>query len=187
MARSLSTLLVATALLALPATAGAEAVVEGGKQVSLEYTLTLEDGSTVDSNVGKSPLVFVVGSGRLLPGLESQLLGLKLHESKHVELGPEQGYGPVNEQAFSRVEASQVPEDARVVGTVLIAQDGQGRRIPVRVHEVGEEQITLDYNHPLAGKTLAFDVKVVGIEDAPAADPAAEATGEETAEEPEAP
>lgn len=157
-----------------PAAAAEDSVVESGKQISLEYTLKLDDGSTVDSNVGKAPLIFVMGAGSVLPGLESELMGLGLRQSKKITLSPEQGYGPVKDEAFDQVETERIPEDAREVGAILIAQDGQGGRIPVRVHQVGDEQITLDYNHPLAGKTLNFDVKVLGIEDAPSPPEASE-------------
>jgi FKBP-type peptidyl-prolyl cis-trans isomerase 2 len=124
-------------------------VVEDGKQVSIEYTLKLEDGSTADSNV---------------PALEAQLAGLKVDDTTHVKLSAEDGYGPVNPEAFQEVDSGQIPEEARTVGSVLVASDGAGQQRPVRVHEVREDKIVLDLNHPLAGETLIFDVKIVAID-----------------------
>lgn len=144
-------------------------VVEDGKQISIEYTLTLDDGTEADTNVGGQPLVYTHGGGQILPALESQLTGLGVNETKHVELSAEQGYGEVDPKAFQKVEPSLVPEDARKVGTVLMAQGPQGQRVPVRVSEISDEEITLDLNHPLAGRGLIFDVKILSIEDAPAA------------------
>jgi FKBP-type peptidyl-prolyl cis-trans isomerase 2 len=143
-------------------------VVEDGKSISIEYTLKLEDGSTADSNVGGQPLVYVQGGGQILPALEDALAGLAVNESKEVRLTPEQGYGPVNPQAFQEVEPGAIPEEARHVGAQLVAQDGQGNQRPVRVHEVEDEKITLDLNHPLAGENLIFDVKILAIEEPPA-------------------
>ncbi|UCE84706.1 MAG: FKBP-type peptidyl-prolyl cis-trans isomerase [Deltaproteobacteria bacterium] len=139
-------------------------VVEDGKQVSIEYTLTLADGSTADSNVGGEPLQYEQGSGRILPALEAQLAGLKVNESKHVELSADEGYGPVNPEAFQEVEAVQIPEEARSVGAVLLASSDSGQQRPVRVHEVREDKVVLDLNHPLAGESLIFDVKILAIE-----------------------
>jgi FKBP-type peptidyl-prolyl cis-trans isomerase 2 len=139
-------------------------VVEDGKQVSIEYTLKLDDGSTADSNVGGEPLQYEQGAGRILPALEAQLAGLKVDDTTHVKLSAEDGYGPVNPEAFQEVDSGQIPEEARTVGSVLVASDGAGQQRPVRVHEVGEDKIVLDLNHPLAGETLIFDVKIVAID-----------------------
>ena len=139
-------------------------VVEDGKQVSIEYTLSLEDGTTADSNVGGDPLQYEQGAGRILPALEAQLAGLKVNDTKHVTLSAENGYGPINPEAFQEVDSGQIPEEARKIGSVLVASDGAGQQRPVRVHEVREDKVVLDLNHPLAGETLIFDVKIVAIE-----------------------
>jgi len=139
-------------------------VVEDGRQVSIEYTLTVDDGTVADSNVGGEPLTYEQGAGQILPALEGELAGLAVGASKEVELAPEQGYGPVNPELYETVEAKIVPEEARSPGTQLLAQSAQGEQRPVRVHEVKGDEIVLDLNHPLAGKNLHFDIKIVGVE-----------------------
>lgn len=139
-------------------------VVEDGRQVSIEYTLTVDDGVVADTNVGGEPLTYEQGAGQILPALEGELEGLKVGASKEVDLEPEQGYGPVNPKLYETVEAKIVPEEARKPGAQLLAQSAQGEQRPVRVKEVKGDQIVLDLNHPLAGKKLHFDIKVVGIE-----------------------
>jgi len=139
-------------------------VIESGSSVGIEYTLKLEDGTTVDSNVGGSPLTFTQGSGEILPALDEALLGAKVGDTKAVQLTAENGYGPVNPAAFQEVPLDKLPEDARVAGTMLMAGGPDGQEHPVRVHEVKEETVVLDFNHPLAGKTLNFDIKILSIE-----------------------
>ncbi len=145
----------------------AKPVVEDGKSISIEYTLTLDDGSTADTNVGSAPLIYVQGGGQVLPALEAALEGMSIAQSRKVKLSAEEGYGPVNPDAFQEVEAEVIPEDAREIGAQLVAEDASGRQQPVRVHAVEGDKITLNLNHPLAGKNLTFDVKVLAIEDAP--------------------
>jgi FKBP-type peptidyl-prolyl cis-trans isomerase SlyD len=138
-------------------------MVEDGKQVGIEYTLTLDDGTQVDSNVGGEPLVFQQGAHQILPALEEALAGLKVGDSKKVALTAEQAYGPVHPEGFQEVDASLIPEDARVPGTMLVGDDGSGHRRPVRVAEVKGDKIVVDLNHPLAGKALTFAVRVMEI------------------------
>jgi len=138
-------------------------VVEAGSQVGIEYTLTLEDGTKVDSNVGGEALRFEQGAGRMIPGLDKALVGMGVGEAKQVTVSPEEGYGPVNPDAFGEVPLGELPEDAREPGTTLMAQDEEGRVQQLRVHKVEGDQATLDFNHPLAGKTLIFDVKILEI------------------------
>ncbi len=139
-------------------------VVEDGRTVSIEYTLSLEDGTTADSNVGGEPLVYEQGKQQILPALEEALEGMHVDDTKQVTLTPEEGYGKVNPEAFQEVEAENIPEDAREPGTMLVARDSSGNERPVRVHSVEDETVVLDLNHPLAGKILNFDVKVLAIE-----------------------
>jgi len=138
-----------------------EAVISDGKTVGFEYTLSLTDGTVVESNVGGDAFTYVQGEGQILPALEQALLGLAVEDSKQVTLEPADAYGEVNEAAFQEVPIEQVPEDARTVGMVLGAQGYDG---PIRVHEVKEETIVLDFNNPLAGKTLTFDIRIVSLE-----------------------
>ena len=139
-------------------------VIASGKLVSIEYTLKLDDGTTVDSNVGEDPLTYTQGSSEILPALEEALLGRAVGDTKEVKLSAEQGYGPVNSEAYQEVELSMVPEDARTAGTMLVASGPDGQQQPIRVHEVREETVILDFNHPLAGQALNFDIKVLAID-----------------------
>lgn len=139
-------------------------MIKDGASVSIEYTLKLDDGSVADSNVGQEPLAYEQGKRQILPALEDELVGLAVGDQKNVTLSPEQGYGPVNPEAYQEVPLEVIPEDAREVGTQLVSTDGAGNRRVVRVHEVREEAVVLDLNHPLAGQTLHFDIRVIGIE-----------------------
>jgi len=141
--------------------------VADGNRVSIEYTLTLPDKTPVDTNVGKEPLTYTQGGQEILPGLQKALLGLKEGETKRVTLSPEEGYGPVNPNALQEVNKDLIPEEALKVGTPLVTRDSSGRPRRLRVQEIKEETVVLDFNHPLAGKTLIFDVKVLKIKDSP--------------------
>lgn len=139
------------------------AISEGSK-VSIEYTLRLDDGNVVDTNVDEEPLVYVQGENHIIPGLEKELEGLNVGDEKEVTVSPEEGYGPVNEAAFQEVNKSEIPEEARVEGAQLQAQNPQGQMVYPVVKEVKDETIVLDFNHPLAGKELNFSVKILDIE-----------------------
>jgi FKBP-type peptidyl-prolyl cis-trans isomerase 2 len=141
-------------------------VITEGSKVSLEYTLALDSGETVDSNAGdeQDPLVYTQGNNEIIPGLESELNGMAVGDEKKVTLEPEEAYGPVNPDAFQEVPLEQLPEDARQEGQLLIMQDQQGNKQQIRVSEIREETALLDLNHPLAGKTLHFDVKVLDVQ-----------------------
>jgi FKBP-type peptidyl-prolyl cis-trans isomerase SlyD len=139
-------------------------VIEDGRTVSIEYTLKLDDGTKADSNVGGEPLVYRQGAKQILPALEQELAGLHVNDSKEVSLPPEQGYGLADPELRQEVDAALVPEEARVEGTTLVSQDPAGNRRIVRVDKVHGDRIVLDLNHPLAGETLHFEVKVLGIE-----------------------
>ena len=141
--------------------------ISSGKQISIEYTLTLEDETVVDSNVGAEPLTFIQGSHNIIPGLENSLDGMKIGDSKQVTVKPEDAYGPVNKDAVSEVEKDQIPQESLKVGTVLQGQNPDGQIIIARVVEIKEDTVLLDYNHPLAGKTLFFDIKILDVQDAP--------------------
>ncbi|MBC8293227.1 MAG: FKBP-type peptidyl-prolyl cis-trans isomerase [Proteobacteria bacterium] len=139
-------------------------VVKEGSKVSIEYTLKLDDGSTADSSEGRDPMVYTQGGNEILPALEAALAGLAEGESKQVKLSASDGYGEIDEEAFRQVELAQIPEEAREAGTMLVVGAPDGSRRPVRVVEIKDETAVIDFNHPLAGKDLTFDVKIVGVE-----------------------
>lgn len=137
--------------------------VSEGKEVSLEYTLRLENKEVIDSNVGKQPLTFTQGSQQIIPGLERELVGLAKGDTKKVTVSPEDGYGKVDPKAFQEVEKEKIPAEAQKVGAQLQGKDASGRVFRTTVKEIKEKTVVLDFNHPLAGKTLLFDVKVLKV------------------------
>lgn len=140
------------------------AMIENGKKISFEYTLTV-DGEVVDSNVGKEPIVYTQGDGQIISGLETQLAGLHAGDAKSVTVKPEDGYGLEDPNAIQEVPRSNFPtEQAPEVGMVIELQGDDGRSVPGIIKEVLEDKILVNFNHPLAGKTLQFDVKIVSIE-----------------------
>lgn len=138
-------------------------MLKNGQRVSLEYTVFLEDGTKVDTNVGEDPLVFVLGNNQVFPALEQALLGLRVGDAKKVVLTADQAYGPVVPDAFREVDLEHVPEPLRKEGSILGLQDPSGGVYPVRVHAIKGSKAVLDFNHPLAGRSLTFAVKVVSI------------------------
>ncbi len=152
-------------MLAAPTSQSKEesAMIEDGKLVSFTYALTV-DGEVIESNEDRDPLVYTQGDNQILAALEDELAGLRAGDKKSVQLTAEQGYGEVREDAYQEVPLDLIPEDARRVGAVLQSPDFSG---PIRVTEIKEEAAILDFNHPLAGKALQFDVTVLSVDEAP--------------------
>ncbi|NQZ84514.1 MAG: peptidylprolyl isomerase [Nanoarchaeales archaeon] len=141
--------------------------ISNNKVVQIHYTGKLSDGTVFDSSEGKDALEFIFGSGMIIPGLEEGLEGLKTGDKKTVEIGFEKAYGPVQEQAKQEVPRAQLPKDIPLtVGMQLAAQGPQGQPMPVTVIELKEETVVMDFNHPLAGKDLVFEVEVVEVREA---------------------
>ena len=139
-------------------------MIKHGQKISLEYTVFLEDGTQVDTNVGEDPLVFVLGSHQVFPALEQALLGLKIGDIKQITLKPEDAYGHVVKDAYREVALETIPSAYRKEGAVLGLQDPAGGVYPIRVHQIKDKKVVLDFNHPLAGKSLRFDVRVVAAD-----------------------
>lgn len=138
-------------------------VIERGSIVQIEYTLRDESGAILDSNQGQAPLTYRHGEHEIIPGLESALDGLRVGDERQITIKPEDAYGPVDPTAVVEVPARALPPDALVPGTELVARTPDGGSRVVRVKEIREQSVLLDLNHPLAGKTLHFDVRVVGV------------------------
>jgi len=134
-----------------------------GKHVSLEYTLQLDDKSVVESNVGAEPLTYTHGSQQLIPGLEKALEGLAVGDTKEVTVTPADGYGEQDPKARQEVQKQLIPPDALKVGARLQGKTPNGHTVYPRVAEIKEDTVVLDFNHPLAGKTLHFAVKILDI------------------------
>ncbi|MEK7858029.1 MAG: peptidylprolyl isomerase [Elusimicrobiota bacterium] len=141
-------------------------MIEGGSIVKMHYTLKV-DGAVVDSSAGGEPLEFIQGEGQIIPGLERELASANPGDKKIVTVGPEQGYGEARAELVQKVprEAFSQLKDL-TVGSV-VRGEGPGGVFQASVTELTEAEVTLDLNHPLAGKTLVFDVEVVGVAAAP--------------------
>ena len=137
-------------------------MIQKGSQVSIHYTLTV-DGKVIDSSVGKQPLTYVQGSGQIIPGLDEEMLGMKAGMKKHVKVPPEKGYGLVDPEAIQKVPKSSF-QDAKAlkVGMTVNGQSGD-HPMQAKVTAISSKYVTLNLNHPLAGKTLNFDVEVVEV------------------------
>lgn len=138
--------------------------VKSGDTVAIHYTGTLQDGTTFDSSEGREPLEFVVGSGQIIPGLDTALPGMEVGEKKVVSIESTEAYGPVNPEMRQAVPREGIPADIPLdLGTQLQMQTPDGQAMPVTVVDVDDKTVTLDANHPLAGKDLQFDIELVKI------------------------
>jgi FKBP-type peptidyl-prolyl cis-trans isomerase 2 len=142
---------------------GKTLVVSEGKSVKVHYTLTV-DGKVMDSSNGREPLQFKAGSHQMIPGFEKAVMGMKVGEKKSFKVSPEEGYGLEDPKAIQDVLKTQLPPDITpTAGMTLYAKTKDGKRFPVKIVEVKKDVVVMDFNHPLAGKTLNFDVEVVEI------------------------
>lgn len=131
--------------------------------VSMEYTLHV-DGEKIDSSDGQDPLQFLAGHGNIISGLEREMMGMKIGDSKDVKIQPAEAYGEFDENAFMQVPRDQFPKDMQVEeGLELTVRDDSGQSRYARVDAVEGENVTLNFNHPLAGDELQFNIKVVGL------------------------
>jgi FKBP-type peptidyl-prolyl cis-trans isomerase 2 len=139
------------------------AEVAEGSDVGIEYTLKLDDGTVADSNVDGDPLVYTQGNGQIIPALEQALEGLSVGDSTTVSIAAGDAYGSVDPAAFQNVPIENVPEELRREGAAVVASMQDGSQRQVRVHEVHPQHVVIDFNHPLAGRDLTFDVKILSV------------------------
>jgi len=133
--------------------------IEEGKTVVIHYEGKLEDGTVFDSSKDREPLEFVFGSGSIIPGLEKGLEGLEKGDKKEISVEAKDAYGEKNPEAIQKVSKEQIPDDITPeVGMQLMAQT-ETSEIPVIITEIQEDYVTIDFNHPLAGKNEVIDVK----------------------------
>jgi len=131
--------------------------------VAMDYTLRVDD-EVIDSSEGREPLEFLQGHGNIIPGLEREMLNMEIGDSKTVIVSPAEGYGEIDEEAFMEIPSNQFPENIPVeVGTELEVKNEAGEPAYVRIDKVENNIALLNFNHPLAGKELHFDVKVISI------------------------
>ncbi|WPC04412.1 peptidylprolyl isomerase [Pseudomonas benzenivorans] len=133
------------------------------KEVTLHFALKLENGDVVDSTEGKAPATFRVGDGNLLPGFESALFGFKAGDKRTVQVLPEQGFGQPNPQNVQSMPRSQFQDMELSEGLLVIFNDAANAELPGVVKAFDEAQVTIDFNHPLAGKTLCFEVEIIEV------------------------
>lgn len=137
---------------------------KAGDNVRVHYTGKLDDGTQFDSSAGREPLEFALGSGQVIAGLDKAVQGMAVGENKSVRIEAEEAYGPREEQLVQDVPKSALPEDIQpAVGMPLQARGPDGQAMTLVVTAVAEESITVDANHPLAGKALNFDIELVKI------------------------
>ena len=135
-----------------------------GDKVRVHYTGKLEDGSVFDSSANRDPLEFTIGSGDLIPGFEEGVIDMDAGEKKNVTITPEQAYGPYRDEMVVEMDRKQFPADIDPeVGQQLKLSQMDGSTCIVMVKKISESSITLDANHPLAGKTLIFEIELLEI------------------------
>lgn len=137
---------------------------ENGNTVTVHYTGKLENGTVFDTSNGRDPIQFTVGGAQIIPGFEQAIIGMKAGEVKTVTIPSDQAYGPHHDDLLLVVERSQIPPHLTPeVGQRLEIHQPDGQAIPVIVTEISDVNVTLDANHPLAGKDLVFDLQLVEI------------------------
>ena len=135
-----------------------------GDTVRVHYVGTLTDGTEFDSSARGDPIEVTLGGGQVIPGFENALLGMAEGDKKSVTLEPSDAYGPHNHQLIHVVERERIPAEMDLdVGTVLHASDPDGRQLRLLVVALEDGRVTLDANHPLAGKALTFGLELVGF------------------------
>ncbi|MGV8150715.1 MAG: FKBP-type peptidyl-prolyl cis-trans isomerase [Candidatus Woesearchaeota archaeon] len=141
-------------------------IVETGHLVHVEYAGTLDDGEEFDSSKNNGPISFIVGGGQVIKGFDDAVKGMKLNESKKFKVLKGDAYGDLNPSLMHKVPLDKLPEDLRSqvkVGGFLVLQSPVGQQIPAKIKSIEDNEITLDLNHPLAGKDLTFDITIVDI------------------------
>ncbi|MBN8430336.1 FKBP-type peptidyl-prolyl cis-trans isomerase [Microbulbifer salipaludis] len=132
-------------------------------RVTLHFALKLDDGSEIDSNFEGEPATFIVGDGNLLPGFEQSLLGLKAGDEAEIEIPPEAGFGQRNPSNIQKVKKGHFSPDMELEEGLVVSFDNGDGELPGVIREVGEDDVEVDFNHPLAGQTVFFHVKILEV------------------------
>lgn len=140
-------------------------LVENGNHVKVSYIGTLADGAVFDKSAEDSPLEFTIGGGEVLPHFENEIVGMKLNEKKKFTINAKNAYGEWSEKLIREIPRSALNEAfAPEKGVLIKLQDKQGQSLAGKIVELSEKTISIDFNHPLAGKDLTFEIEVIGIE-----------------------
>lgn len=135
-----------------------------GDTVKVHYTGKLQDGTIFDTSINNEPLQFTLGEGQLIPGFEQAVIGMQPGETKTAQIPAEEAYGPHQPEMVMEVDRRQLPPNLNPeVGDQLQVRTGEGMSFVVTVTDISESSVTLDGNHPLAGKDLTFDIQLVEI------------------------
>lgn len=137
--------------------------------VTFNYTLKNEEGKTIDAAPKEQPFSFISGNNQILPKLEEQLGEMLIGSKKTIVLPPDEAYGDYSEDAIQVVKRTEFPEGTDIqVGMGFVADTPDGRQMPFTITEVKGEDVTLDFNHPMAGQTLTFEVELMDTREATA-------------------
>ena len=136
--------------------------IQDGSQVKMHFSLMLEDQTVIDTNFDKEPVCFFIGDGNLLPGFEKVLIGMQTNQEGTFEIEPKEAFGQHNNQNVQILDLSSFDDNIEV-GSVYSFQNGDGE-LPGVIIEINESKVQVDFNHPLAGKTILFKVKILAIE-----------------------
>lgn len=137
---------------------------KSGDSVKIHYTGTLDDGTEFDSSAGRDPLQFTLGAGQVIPGFDKAVEGMAVGDNKTVNIAAEDAYGPRHEQMVQEVPRTALPDDLHPEEGMALRAEGQdGEAINLTVTAISDSSITVDGNHPLAGKALNFDIELVDI------------------------
>lgn len=136
-----------------------------GDQVKVHYTGKLQSGEIFDSSQGQDPLNLTIGQGKIIPGFEQALIGMKTGEKKTFDLTPDNAFGERKDELVHVINREQVPSDLKLeVGMQLALEGKEQDPIPAQVVDLSESTVTLDTNHPLAGKSLTFEIDIVDVQ-----------------------
>jgi FKBP-type peptidyl-prolyl cis-trans isomerase 2 len=137
---------------------------KNGDTVKVHYTGKLKDGTVFDSSVGRDPLEFTIGEKKLIETFEIGIVGMAAGENKSIKIEPQDAYGLYRHEMVAEVKRTYLPENVKPeVGLMLQIKQPEGQTLQVRISEVNDETVTLDGNHPLAGKALTFDIELLEI------------------------
>lgn len=141
--------------------------VSEGTRVFLNFSISLEDGSEVDTNFGGDPVDFAIGDGSLLPGFERLIFGMSAGERQMFTVSPENAFGQPNDNNVQYLPRDQFDDDVDLeIGLVFSFADASGGELPGMIISFDEEEVSVDFNHPLSGRTILFDVLIHRVEPA---------------------
>lgn len=140
------------------------ATAKKGDRVKIHYKGSFADGIVFDTSEGKEPLEFTLGEGKVIPGFEKNIDGMEQGEKKTFQVGPTEGYGESRKELIQEIPRNKFPKNVEAKkGQVLVLKSPDGKQIMTTITQADAEKVTLDLNHPLAGKTLTFEVEVVEV------------------------